>query len=128
MAQNGGERPSRDIKVRAFEFACRIVRLHQFLLNQRGTTRSIAGQMLRAGTGVGANLEEAHAAQSKADFVAKSSIALKEARETHYWLRLLIACELAPAKRLGLLEAEANELVAIMTTIVKKARSSTRKK
>jgi four helix bundle protein len=124
MSMSSRRKPVREIKARAFDFACRIIRLHQFSVKQRGTSRSLAGQILRAGTSVGANLEEAHAAQSKSDFVAKSCIALKEGRETHYWLRLLIACELAPAKRLGPLVREADELVAIMTVIVKKARSS----
>jgi four helix bundle protein len=128
MLENAPRKPVHEIKARAFEFACRIVRLHQFLVKQGGTTRSLAGQILRAGTSVGANLEEAHAAQSKSDFVARTSIVLKEVRESHYWLRLLIACELAPAGRLAPLVGEANELVSIMTAIVKKARSSSRKK
>ena len=59
-----------------------------------GVGRTLSGQLLRAGTSVGANLEEAQAGQSRADFISKNAIALKEARETHYWLRLLVASAL----------------------------------
>jgi four helix bundle protein len=113
-----------DIQERAFEFACRMVKLAQFLYGAGGVGRTLANQLLRSGTSIGANLEEAHAGQSKPDFIAKCSIALKEARETYYWLRLLAACDLAPPERLAPLITEANELVAILSTIVKKAQSS----
>ena len=77
---------------------------------------------MRSGTSIGANAEEAHGSQSKADFVSKMSIACKEARETHYWLRLLAASEIVPEKRLHELIDESNQLIAILTTIVKKCR------
>jgi four helix bundle protein len=75
-------------------------------------------QLVRAGTSIGANLEEADAAQSKPDFISKCTISLKEARESHYWLRILKATGKAEADRLL---SEANELIAILTTIVRKA-------
>ena len=81
-------------------------------------------QVLRSGTSIGANLEEAMAGQSKADFVSKCNIALKEAREIHYWLRLFKENEVVPAERLSELTKESNELIAILTTIVKKSRAS----
>src|ERR1700730_8626691 len=112
----------RDIQARAYQFACRIVKLNEHLIRQRGTCRMVAGQLLRSGTSVGANLEEADGAQSKKDLVCRCNIALKEARETHYWLRLLIDCNLVPEARLVSLKTEADELVAILTTIVKNAR------
>lgn len=71
---------------------------------------------------IGANVEEAHGSQSKADFIAKMSIACKEAWETHYWLRLLVATELVPALKMEELTDEANQLVAILTSIVKNTR------
>ncbi len=71
---------------------------------------------------MGANVEEAQAGQSKKDFIAKMYIACKEARETHYWLRLLADTEVLPPARLTDLTDEANQLVAIITTIVKNAR------
>jgi four helix bundle protein len=112
-----------DIRERAFAFACRVVRLHQHLVKLGETERSLARQLLRAGTSIGANLEEGRGGQSRADYVAKYSIALKEARETLYWLRLLAACDLIAADRIAPLVDQADELVAILTTIVKKARS-----
>jgi four helix bundle protein len=89
-----------DIRERAFEFAVRIVRLCQVLNEQLGVGRTIGKQLIRSGTSIGANLEEAQAGQSKADFIHKNAIALKEARETHYWLRLLSATEILPETRL----------------------------
>jgi four helix bundle protein len=71
---------------------------------------------------VGANAEEAQAAQSKPDFISKNSIALKEARETHYWLRLLIAAEIMPEKKLAELRDEAEELKHIFGSIVVSAK------
>jgi len=79
---------------------------------------------LNAGTSVGANAEEAQAAQSKPDFISKNSIALKEARETHYWLRLLIAAEIMSEEKLAGLRDEAEELKRILGSIVVFARRS----
>jgi len=79
---------------------------------------------LNAGTSVGANAEEAQAAQSKPDFISKNSIALKEARETHYWLRLLIAAEIMSEEKLAGLRDEAEELKRILGSIVVSARRS----
>lgn len=73
---------------------------------------------------LGANVEEGQAAQSKPDFIAKYSIARKEARETHYWLRLLAASDVLPENRLAKLTDEANQLIAILTTIIKKAKET----
>ena len=112
-----------DIRERAFVFACRIVKLHQYVVKRGSTGRALGGQLLRSGTSIGANLEEGRGGQSRADFLSKCSIALKEARETHYWLRLLAACDLVPADRIAPLVDEANELVAILTSIVKKVKA-----
>ncbi len=84
--------------------------------------RVIVGQLVRAGTSVGANVEEAQASHSRPDFANKCSIACKEARETRYWLRLLAASDIVSESSLTDLLAECNELVAILTTIVKKAK------
>ena len=111
----------KDIYPRVFEFACRIVRLHEWLTRKRRGPRSIVNQLLDSGTGIGSNLEEAEAGQSKADFIAKARISLKEARETHYWLRLIEKNEMVKPARLQPLIQESNEIVAILTTIVKNA-------
>jgi four helix bundle protein len=111
----------RDIHERTFEFACAIVRLHRAMLKKPPTDRVAANQLLRAGTSIGANLEEAQAGQSRADFIAKARISLKEARESYYWLRLIEATDMAPLSDIHPLVQEANEIVAILTTIVKHA-------
>lgn len=111
-----------DIKIRTFEFSIRVVRLCQSLDALPGVARTLANQLLHSGTSIGANVEEAHGSQSKPDFIAKMYIACKEARETHYWLRLLIATELVPEAKLAPLLDESNQLVAILTSIVKSAR------
>jgi four helix bundle protein len=116
-----------DIRERAFCFAVQIVKLHQQIETGGSTARLLAHQMLRSGTSVGANIEEADAGHSKQDFIAKCSISLKEARETYFWLRLLHAADIAPAEHLQPLLDEANELIAILTTIIKNARRSTDK-
>ena len=108
---------------RTFQFAQRVVEVCRFLDESPGVPRTLANQLLRSGTSIGANVEEGQASQSEADFISKYSIACKEARETHYWLRLLGATEILPTDRLADLETECNELVAILTTIVKKMRS-----
>jgi four helix bundle protein len=74
--------PPFDIRVRAFDFACCIVKLCLYLMKETPTPRKIAEQLLASGTSVGSNLEEAEAGHSHADFVAKISTCLKEARET----------------------------------------------
>ena len=107
-----------DIYDRVFAFACRIIRLHRVLSRKRGTHMVVVNQLLRSGTGIGSNLEEAKAAQSRRDFIAKARISLKEARESHYWLRLMSTCELVPKKRIEPLLNEANEIVAILTSII----------
>lgn len=80
-----------DIRQRAFNFALRIIKLCKQLEEEPGVARTLSWQLLRSGTSIGANLEEAQAGQSKLDFISKNAIALKEARETIYWLRLLAA-------------------------------------
>jgi four helix bundle protein len=87
-----------------------------------GVSRTLANQLLRSGTSIGANVEEGQAGQSRADFLSKLSIACKEARETHFWLRLLAATELVPEPRLTELLNEANQLVAILTAVIRKTK------
>ena len=100
-----------NIQERAFDFACRIVRLTEHLSLRSIVTRTIARQLIRSGTSIGANLEEATAAQSKADFISKCSIATKEARETRYWLRLFTASQSLRTERLAPLMEEADQIL-----------------
>jgi four helix bundle protein len=112
--------PRPDYRSRSFAFACDIVRLYKTL--GPSVPAPLARQLLRAGTSIGANLEEAKTAQSRRDLIARFSIALKEARETSYWLRLLSATSLAPTALIDAPLAEANELIAILTTSVRKLK------
>ncbi|HEY0141913.1 MAG TPA: four helix bundle protein [Thermoanaerobaculia bacterium] len=114
-----------DVQARAFSFACEIVELHDALATRGASARVMSGQLLRSGTSVGANLEEADAAQSRADFLSKCGIALKEARESHYWLRLMRATrKIDEGEQTEHLLTEANRLIAILTTIVRKTRAT----
>lgn len=109
----------KDIRERAFEFAVRIVKkICQFLDEQPGVARTLSKQLIRSGTSIGANLEEAQAGQSKADFISKNAIALKEVRETYYWLRLLSATDILPESRIQSLQIEAEEIMKIIGAIV----------
>ena len=122
------EERRRDLPQRTFDFALRIVKLCLVLDKAPGVSRTLANQLLRSGTSIGANVEEGQASQSRADFLSKYSIACKEARETHYWLRLIIASDILAESKLKDLTEEANQLVAILTSIVKKVRMSLKKK
>jgi four helix bundle protein len=84
----------------------------------------LANQLLRSGTSIGANVEEGQGSQSRADFIAKYSIACKEARETNYWLRLLAASEVVTDLKLKDLMDESHQLIAILTTIIKTTRKN----
>ncbi|WP_199304042.1 MULTISPECIES: four helix bundle protein [Cyanophyceae] len=80
---------ARPVTERTLEFAVRIVKLCQVLSRAAGVNQPLIKQLIRPGTSIGANVEEAQPAQSRADFIHKMQIALKELRETRYWLRLL---------------------------------------
>jgi four helix bundle protein len=113
-----------DIHERTFQFALRIVELYDEVCTKRGSSRVVSRQLLKSGTSIGANLEEANGAQSKPDFISKCSIAAKEARETRYWLRLLTGCKSVDPQQISPLVIEAGEIVGVITTIVKNAEAS----
>jgi four helix bundle protein len=112
-----------NINERTFAFAVSVVRFCQILVAKPGINRTLGQQLLRAGTSIGANLEEAQAAQSSADFISKCSISLKEARETIYWLRLLQATGQCENDDLRLLAQEADEISRIMGAIIVKTKT-----
>ncbi|HEY0372114.1 MAG TPA: four helix bundle protein [Thermoanaerobaculia bacterium] len=109
-----------EIRARTFEFACRVIEMHRFVYQREPSLRDISRQASSAASSVGANLEEADAAQSRADFTSKANIALKEARETRYWLRIL--SRFVVPQRITPLIDESSEIIAILTTIVRKSR------
>lgn len=116
----------KDIRDRAFAFAVRIVKLCRFLEKNPDVSNSLVKQLIRSGTSIGANLEEAQSGQSKPDFVSKNSIALKEARETNYWLRLISETnkfEENIEKGLKNLIVESEEIIKIIASIIVSAKS-----
>ena len=114
-------RPRQSIQERTFAFAVRVIKLVREL--PRDTAGYVVGrQVARSGTSVGANCEEARAAHSRADFAHAMNIARKEACETQYWLRLIAATDLIKERRFGQLLQEADEIVRILTSTVKRSR------
>ena len=112
----------RDLCERTFKFALDVTNLCKVLLKGNGVGQMIGQQLLRSGTSIGANVEEGQGGQSKADFLHKYSVARKEARETHYWLRLLVGSKVCSSKEIGKLIKESDELIAILTSIIKKTK------
>ena len=105
---------------KSFEFAVRIVNLYKFLTREH-KDYVLSKQLLRSGTSIGANVAEAQRGQSKADFIAKMSIALKEANETHYWLKLLYRTEYLSQVQYDSLNTDIQELIGILMAICKSA-------
>ena len=108
---------------KSFEFAVRIVNLHRFLCNTRNEY-VMSKQILRCGTSIGANITEAQKGQSKADFTAKMQIALKEANETEYWLRLLHRTEYITKEQFASMHRDVNELIALLSSICKSSKET----
>ncbi|HEV2328853.1 MAG TPA: four helix bundle protein [Verrucomicrobiae bacterium] len=125
---NNIDEPLRDIEERTFKFAVRIIKLCQFLEKKSWVTATLGRQLLRCGTSIGSNVEEAQAAQSRADFISKNKISLKEARETHYQLRLLATAEVVSRSRLQPLLDECLELKRILGAIVISAKKKSKVK
>ena len=101
----------------------RIIKLCRFLREEK-KEYILSKQLLRSGTSIGANIAEAQQAQSKADFTAKLSIALKEAEETNYWLRLLHATEYLSEAAFSSIITDCKELERLLTAIIKTSRST----
>ncbi|MBI2844718.1 MAG: four helix bundle protein [Armatimonadetes bacterium] len=121
-----GEGKPRDIKERSFVFAVGIVRLCRRLEKESDVYRTLGRQLLRSGTSVGANVEEAQAGQSRADFVSKYAIALKESRETKYWLRLLTESDPSLNHACAHLMQESDEIARVIASIIIKTKEASR--
>ncbi len=105
------------IQQKSFVFAIRIVNAYKYLTEQKKEF-VLSKQLLRSGTSIGANVEEAIGGQSKNDFIAKISISYKEARETKYWLNLLTATDYLDEKLSKSLINDAEELSKILSSIL----------
>ena len=110
------------IENKSFQFAIRIVRLYKFLCEEK-REYILSKQLLRAGTSIGANVTESQQAQSKPDFVSKISIALKEASETKYWIKLLGATEYLSENQTKSILDDCVEIEKILVTILKSAKN-----
>ena len=106
------------IAEKTFRFAVRIVKLGQYLMNEK-KEYILSKQIIKSGTSIGANIEEADGGQSKADFVAKCQISYKEAKETKYWLRLLEATGYIEANLANSLLNDCQEIIRIIQSILK---------
>ena len=105
------------IQVKSFAFAIRIVNAYKYLQSEKKEF-VLSKQMLRSGTSIGANVEEAIGGQSKKDFIAKISIAYKEARETKYWINLLFATNYMEENAANALLQDIEELSKILSSIL----------
>ena len=103
---------------KSFAFSVRIVNLYKYLKSEE-KEYVLAKQLLRSGTSIGANVSEAQRGQSKADFAAKMCIALKEANETEYWLRLLHATGFLSRTQFESMNADVSELISLLAAICK---------
>lgn len=109
------------VQKKSFQFSLKMISLYKKLQEEKEFI--ISRQILRSGTSIGANIEEALAGQSKRDFIARMSISSKEARETKYWLRLLKESDLTKIDVTTKL-SEIHELIRILTSIVKTSQSN----
>lgn len=111
------------IQAKSYAFAVRIVRLSQHLVVAKNEY-VLSKQILRSGTGIGANVEEALGGQSRADFLSKLSIAYKEARETTYWLRLLKDTDYLTQSEFNSIHSDAKDLCRILVAILKTTKTT----
>lgn len=107
------------IEQKSFEFALEIIKFYKSLINEKEFI--ISKQLLRSGTSIGANVSESISAVSKKDFINKLSIALKEARETKYWLLLLQKSELTNLDTIIIINMN-EEIIKILTAIIKSSK------
>ena len=109
------------VKDKAERFAIRIVKYSRYIRDKQ-REYSLADQLLRSGTSIGANLSEAEFAQSKADFIAKLSISLKEAAETKFWLKLLHETDLLEDKMFYSMYTDVKDIISLLVTILRKLK------
>ena len=115
---------SKDLRARSFEFTVSIVRFCRANLVGDPIVRRLAFQLVDSAGSVGANLEESGAGQTKPDFISKQCIALKEARESHFWLRVIAATYPPVASEIKPHVEEAYELIAMITASIRTAKSN----
>jgi four helix bundle protein len=117
-----GEAKPNPVREKSFDFALEIIKLSRVLVEDKEYV--ISKQLMRSGTAIGALIEEAIGAESRRDFLHKMSVAHKEAREAHYWLRLLDASHLLPEENLADNIAKVDELVRLLTAITRSVKGT----
>ncbi|MFM6004819.1 MAG: four helix bundle protein, partial [Sphaerospermopsis kisseleviana] len=108
-------------KEKSFDFAVRIVNLYQYLNNEKKEF-VLSNQLLRSGTAIGALVREAEQAESKADFIHKLAIALKEANESDYWIELIYKTDYLTEKQYKSIKNDITELIRLLTSIIKTSK------
>ena len=104
----------------SYQFGVRIVKFHKYLNDKQ--IYVLSKQLLRCGTSIGANVQESIHAQSKADFISKMNIALKEADETDYWLRLLKDSDIIDEKEFNSLQKDVKQIIGTLVKIIKNSK------
>ena len=111
------------IKDKSYAFALRVIKAYKFLSNEKREF-VLSKQMLRSGTAIGALVREAEHAQSKADFISKMNIALKEANETEYWLMLLKDSDFIDESSFASIHKDCAEVIKLLISIVKTTKEN----
>lgn len=118
--------PNITIQERTENFAIRVILAYQ-QINQKNNFNDavvvLSKQFLRSGTSIGANIYEGIYAQSNKDFISKYSIAIKEASECRYWIRIMIKSNIVSKQKMSLLEEEIDNIIKILTTIINKLKA-----
>ena len=115
--------PINTIKYKSLEFAKRIVKLYQYLSEEKREF-VLSKQVLRSGTSIGANVTEAEYGISRKDFLAKMYVAFKECAETLYWIELLVSCSYISQKEYDSLKKDCDELRNMLSSITKTTKNS----
>jgi four helix bundle protein len=119
---DNGQLRANVLREKSYAFALRVVKLYKHLSSEKEFV--LSKQLLRSGTSIGANVAEANQAQSRADFISKLSIALKEAVETEYWLNLLRDSDYLSEEQAESLLLDCRELVKILISSIKTSRNA----
>ena len=115
---------SNPVTSKSFSFSIQIVKFYRVVLLRTKEFEPILKQLLRSGTSIGANISESQSAISKKDFVNKLHIALKESRETEYWLKLLNKADIIDSKEYLSLYSDCEELSKLLTSILKTTKNN----
>lgn len=108
---------------KSFHFSIRIIKLYKHIKQKDRDIEPLLKQVLRSGTSIGANITEAQGAITKKDFINKLHIALKEARETEYWLELLKAADYISTEEFDSLNSDSKEIIKLLTSILKSLKT-----